>query len=92
MKKSELFENYGHAPMRFMEQDGLYYFESTDEFITLFIACDTIPNLATPETELPLIEFKDHIVGAFEPYDDEPLSIYDIHYTIVLEQKRNHLC
>jgi hypothetical protein len=86
LNKEQLIKEYGHVPMYFLEHDNLYYFEADCDCGIIIIACDTIPNLATPQTDLPLIEFNDHIVGL---YFNGDLTIYDNIYQLELEQKED---
>lgn len=84
MTLKELKLYYGYVQMRYSEQDGLYYFQSDNFWGRPFnIATVTIPNLATPESTLPLIEFED-IVGL---YMDKTLTVYDQTYIKPLEEK-----
>ena len=85
MTKQELLLYYGYIEMNFIEHDGLYYFQSTNPFLPIFIIATTfIPNLATPQSTLPLIEFDEaNIVGLIQ---DCKLTVYDETYTIPLKE------
>lgn len=85
MKLEQLLESYGHISMGYMEQDGLYYFRSTNPIeARITIACEFMPNLLTPQSTLPLIHFNDvNIVGVIK---DMTLTVYDEAYVLPLTE------
>lgn len=91
MNKFQLFENYGHIQMQYMEEGGLYYFENTVSMqgIKIIVVTEFVPEDSSPTNTIPLIECDSgNIVGAII---DKELMVYDYTYTIPLEDKRKEL-
>lgn len=85
MVRLDILQLYGHIPMEYMEENGLYYFQTANQYQKqIIIATVHMPNLLTPQTTLPLILFDEvNIVGV---YMNNILSIYDLTYIKPLEE------
>jgi len=83
MYKKKLLDTYGHVHMRYIHEDEIYYFQNANAMDPeIIIATEFIPNLLTPQTTLPLIEF-DFILGSRV---EGKITIYDQVYEIPLKE------
>lgn len=97
--KDKLISEYGHMIMRYVEEDGLYYFESkmfeyTTEHVPgkysarsyspmIVIATEFVPELATPWTDITLADCQSGNIVGFL-IESNVLHILDQAYTIPL--------
>jgi len=91
MNKNELLNGYGHVPMQYMQENELYYWQSPKWLCPLItIATEFVPELATPQSSLALIEHDSgNIVGALI---DNTLHVFDVAYTLPLELMKEDIC